>query len=192
MDIKEKLKELEEQVSVIKDPELRKLAFEKLLNLSNKDIFRKQRKPNIRKNLNIKETVSTNLSKPKGSAKAVSADKNKKSDITLSEKDIRDIKNYFGGIEYKRKDGAMLILKICNYLRTKMHKEEFTSGDVIIIYESMIPLHIKVPLLRHIYQTMINLSLKNRRKMWLENKDNGIFSVSRIGKIHWEGLKHET
>jgi hypothetical protein len=33
MDIKGKLKEIEEQVSVIKDQELRKIAFEKLMNL---------------------------------------------------------------------------------------------------------------------------------------------------------------
>lgn len=32
MDIKEKLKELEEHVSLIKDPELKKVAFEKLLS----------------------------------------------------------------------------------------------------------------------------------------------------------------
>jgi len=46
MDIKDKLKEIEEQVSVIKDPELRKIAFEKLMDSlsGNKKVKAKSKK----------------------------------------------------------------------------------------------------------------------------------------------------
>lgn len=132
------------------------------------------------------------FSKLQKGRKITSLEKHKKSEIALLEKNLRDLKSYFGKKEYKKRDGEILIFGICNYLRTKMNKEDFTSGDVIAIYEAMIPLRIKVPLIRHIHQTMINLSQRGRKKMWLENKGDGIFSVSRIGKMRWEEIKNET
>jgi Ni,Fe-hydrogenase I large subunit len=69
--------------------------------------------------------------------------------------------------------------------------EEFTSDDVTKVYDYLISLRIKVPALKHIHQAMLDLSSKSYKRMWLEYKGNGIFSVSRVGKIHWQEIESE-
>lgn len=181
MDIKEKLKELEEQVSVIKDTELRKIAFERLLGSLTGE--RKKQASQVSKTSSLKQKKKLTKEK-KGSN-----DINQKSHINLMEEDITKIKEYFGAHEYK--SGKNLIFKICNYIRTKLNRVEFTSGDVTMIYDYLISLRIKVPALKHIHQAMLDLSSKSNKRMWLEYKGNGVFSVSRVGTIYWQEIENE-
>ena len=151
MDIKEKLKELEEQVSVIKDTELRKIAFERLLGSLTGE--RKKQASQVSKS-------SSQIQKKKlTKVKKKTNDIIQKSHINLTEKGITQIKEYFEGHEYK--SGKNLIFKICNYIRTELKIEELTSGDVTKIYEHLISLRIKVPALKHIHQAMLDLSSKS-------------------------------
>jgi hypothetical protein len=118
--------------------------------------------------------------------KKTSRDQLQESTIKLSENNLRNIQRYFKNTEYK--NGRILVFAICNFLSEAISKEEIRSGDVIQIYESMIPLGIKVTKLQHIHQTMVDLSSKRK---WLENKGGGIFTISRIGKIKWQEMKSE-
>lgn len=181
MDIKEKLEELEDQVSVIKDLELRKIAFERLLSSLTRE--RKKQVSQVSKSSSLKQKKK--LTK----VKKVSNDIKQKSHINLTEEDITKIKEYFGGQEYK--SGKNLIFKICNYIRTKLNIAEFTSGDVTKIYDYLISLRIKVVALKHIHQAMLDLSSKSYKRMWLEYKGNGVFSVSRVGIIYWQEIENE-
>ena len=180
---KEKLQEIEEHVSVIKDLELRKIAFEKLIGAElGGGVEDKKIKGVIQKNKVKSKSSKTN--------KKVLTVNSVQDVIKLSEQEMIKLKNFFKGQEYN--NGNELIFKLCNFLRIELKRGNFSSEDIKQIYDHLISLRIKVLPLKHIHQTMVNLCGKSNKKMWLENKGNKVFAVSSVGKIQWMDIEDET
>lgn len=158
MDLKEKLKELEEQVSEIKDAELRKIAFETLLmSLTSGKKIKASGKPK-------KIIKKTNKKKQ---SKAYSIVK----DLNLREKGKKSLADFFkeAGPAMNMEYNAVFVY----YLENILNIGKINVDHIYTCYKGM---KLRIPLLR---QSVIDTS---HRKGWIDTEDMQGINLTTIGE----------
>ncbi len=167
MDMKDKLKEIEDQVSIIKDPELRKIAFQKLMD-----------------SLTIKKKAKSSRTKKRKPSTLVKAPQLIK-DLDLSgENDKPSLREFYE--RYSPKTNQERNLIFCYYLQQIINHTPITVNHVFTCYRNI---GIKTP--KALYQSLADTSY---HKGWLDTSsiDNITVPVAGINYIEHDMAKADS
>jgi hypothetical protein len=181
--IKDKIRDAEEAVSEMKDPELKRVAFQTVLasllgaSIAGPAQHRQDELPSKKKTKAARATNAPHSHK---------AAADKASTIRLDVQQLKELKAFY---DQCAPDGTEnVVFTLARFLAEKVEVRLFHAVDLLLVYQNLLPLKpaTKPPAMSmtEIVRACQWLTAPSRRKQWLSSLDNGMYEISPQGMIH--------
>lgn len=182
-ELKKLIKQAEDAVSATQDENLKRIAFETILSKSLEMAGGKS----FRTAGNASSRKATNKSTGGAKNKSTKVKKeNKISKIGLDEATLKQLKSFYE--EHKPNSQETTTFTLAYFISEKLNIQKFHEADIDYVYNCLLslrPAHTPVAMsTEEIVRSMRWLVAKSRKKMWLKDDIEGLYSVSPQGKIY--------